>query len=168
MHCFLLPFEQIGQIYAEDVDDSHARGGRDNSSKRLLMRIMSVRGEQNELTNARCLPRIDQIVEYAVKGLFSQRRVAGEAALGIDVDSVLRRRSAQHAIFRGQIVSHALDDDGIASERHMRTVLLACADRDDESRIVAEDGCDLRRIELLYAKRPGNWNWGGKRHRISG
>ena len=31
---------------------------------------------------------------------------------------------------------------------------------------IAEDGTDLRRVELLDSKRTGNWNWGGKRHRI--
>ena len=60
--------------------------------------------------------------------LLSQRRVPGEAALRIDVDSVLHRWSAQHAIFCGQIVSHVLDDDGIAAEREVRTVLLARPD----------------------------------------
>ena len=37
----------------------------------------------------------------------------------------------------------------------------------DEPRIVAEYGGDLRRVELLDAKRAGNWKGGGKGHRIS-
>jgi len=48
----------------------------------------------------------------------------------------------------------------------VRAVLLAGADGYDESRVIAEDGTDLSRVELLDAKRTGNWNWGGKRHRI--
>jgi hypothetical protein len=59
-----------------------------------------------------------------------------------------------------------LDDYGVAAERKVRTVLLARPDRDDEPRIIAEYRTDLRRIELLDPQRPGNWNGGGKSHRI--
>jgi len=46
-------------------------------------------------------------------------------------------------------------------------VLLAGADRYDEARIIGEDGSDLGGVELLDAEWSRNWNWGGKRHRVS-
>jgi hypothetical protein len=42
-----------------------------------------------------------------------------------------------------------LHDDGVAAEREMRSVLFARADGYDESRIVAEHGSDLSRVELF-------------------
>ena len=59
-----------------------------------------------------------------------------------------------------------LDDDGIAAKRKMRPVLLARADGYDETRIIAQNGGDLRGIELLYAQRSGLWKGGGKGHRV--
>ena len=59
-----------------------------------------------------------------------------------------------------------LDDDRVAAQRKVRTVLFARANRYDEPRIIAEYGSDLRRVELLDAKRAGNWKGGGKSHRI--
>jgi hypothetical protein len=100
--------------------------------------------------------------------LFPKRCVSGETSLRINVDSVLHRRSAQHAIFCGEIVSHSLYYDRIAPEREMRSVLLAGTDWYDQTRIITEHGTDLRRIELLDAQRSGIWNSGGKSHRIRG
>ena len=64
------------------------------------MRVVAVRRYEYEFAYARGLPRIEEVVEHSVKGLFSQRRVPREASFGVNVDSILHRRRSQHAIFR--------------------------------------------------------------------
>ena len=64
------------------------------------------------------------------------RRIADVSALGVDVHAVLDRRRAKHAEFSRQVVGEALDDDRIAAEWKMRTVLLTGADRHNETRIL--------------------------------
>ena len=83
--------------------------------------------------------------------LAPQRRISGETALGVDVDAVLQRRRAQHAEFRGEIVREMFDDDRIAAERHVGSVLLARANRNDQSWIVGERVRDLIGTKLLQA-----------------
>ena len=56
MHRFALALEQVREIHAEHVDNSDARNGRRHGRERLLMRIVSVRREQNEFADARRFP----------------------------------------------------------------------------------------------------------------
>jgi hypothetical protein len=65
--------------------------------------------------------------------------------------------------FRRQVVGQALDDDGVGSERHVRPVLLARSDRDDEPLIAMQDGSDLGGPHLFQPAR-GRRRRRGLRH----
>ena len=159
MHGFGLPLEKIAEVHAEDVHDTDAGSARLHRRERFQMRIVFVRGDEDEFPDARRLPRVQQIVERAVQRLSSERRVAREAVLGHDIDAVLERRRTQHAEFRGQLVGKVFDDDRVAAKRKMRSVLLAGAHRNDESRIRRDDGGDLVRPHFLD---PARRRWGSR------
>ena len=74
----LCPSSRSLKSTLEDVDDPHARRPSDDRRERFEVRIVLVRREQNELTNAGRFPRVDEVVEHAVKRLFPERRVPGD------------------------------------------------------------------------------------------
>src|SRR5207253_10816084 len=67
-----------------------------------------------------------------------------------------RRRRAQDLEFPGEFVGETLDDDGIAAEWQMRTMLLAGPDRHDEPRVRLDGDHDFVRSHLLDAQRTGS------------
>jgi hypothetical protein len=168
VHGLPLTVKEVRKIDAENVHDADPRYACDHGCKRFLMWIVPVSRKQNEFTHPGCLPRVEEVVEHPVQGLFPQRSVPRESALRVDIHSILHRWSPQHAIFCGKIVGHSLDNDRIAAEGKVRPMLLASPDRDYEARIVAENGADLSRIELLDPKGSGIRQGGGKSHRITG
>src|SRR6187551_3681286 len=99
------------------------------------MRIVLMRGQQYELLDARRFPGVDEVVQRPVERLLSDRRVPGEAALGLRVDAVFDGRGQKHREFGGEIACQPLDDDRVDSEWEMRPVLLTGADGNDQSRI---------------------------------
>ena len=92
------------------------------------MRIVAVRCKNNERVHAALLPGAEQIVHPAVQGLAAHRGVTRIWTFDGGVDAVGHRRGAQEMKARGQIVGEPLDDERIAAERQMGTVLFAGAD----------------------------------------
>jgi hypothetical protein len=85
--------------------------------------------------------------------LSPERGVARRGTLRVDVHSVFEGRCSQHAELRGKIVRQVFDDDRVATERHVRAVLLAGADWDDEPGVASEHLHDFRGAKLLQAPR---------------
>ena len=136
----------------------------DHGRQRLLMRIVIVCSQEDELAEPGRLPRGQQVVEHAVKGLLAHRRVAGERALGADVHSVLDCGSAQHSIFRREVVGEPLGNERRRSDRQVRTVLLTRPDRHDESGILGQDRRDLSGSHLFEPARRGRGGGEGDGH----
>src|SRR5688500_13958331 len=132
VHRFGLPLEELREIDGEDIDDPHSSGHGNDGCERLLVRIMTMGGEKNEFLEPSSFPGVEQIVQHAVKSFLPHGRVADEAALGVDVDTVLDGGSAQHAELGRKVVGKPLGYDRCGAEREMRSVLLAGSDRDDQ------------------------------------
>jgi hypothetical protein len=155
VHGLALSLEKVGEVDGEDVDRAHAGAGRNDCRQSLKVRVMLVRGQENELANTHRLPRVDEVVQQAVQRLAAERGISGVPALGRDVDAVLKGRRTQHAELGREVVGEPLDDDGVAAQRLVRPVLLARSDRDDHPRVAREHGCHLGWAHFLQPARRG-------------
>ena len=100
MHGLGLALEQVAEVHGKHVHDAHACVRRDDGRQGLEVRVVLVRGQENELANAGGLPGVEQVVQCAMQRLASQRGVAGVRPLCGHVHAILERGCAQHAELR--------------------------------------------------------------------
>ena len=145
------------EIEAEDVD--HLDGGLlgADGAQRLEVGLARLRGEDDELPDA-CpvFPGLDKFVHDTVQRATPESGASREGA-GDGVHPVLDRRCPQDAERGREIVGEVLDDDRVAAERQVGSVLLGGANRYDErgprasSRLRSRPGV----ISFMRQGRPG-------------
>src|SRR5690349_21642265 len=145
--------EQAREVEREDVHGKDARVPRAQRRERLLVRVVAVRGENDERLDTALLPRAEQIVHPAVQRLAAHGGVTGKGALGGGVDAVLDGGRAQDAAGGREVVGEPLDDDCVAAQRQVRPVLFAGAHGDQQPRVarqlvahrVGREGLEVKR-----------------------
>lgn len=125
-------FQIARKIERKDVDRENPGSARAQRGQRLLMRIVAVRGENNESVHAALLPGAKQIIHPAVERLAANGGVPGVGPFRRGVHAVRYRGGAQHLIACGEVVRESFDDERIAAQRKVRPVLLAGADGDQQ------------------------------------
>jgi len=152
MHGLGLRFQEITEVHLEDVYDAHPRARCDDRGERFEVRVVLVRREENEFFDTSCFPGVDEIIECSMERLAAQRGIPGKSTLGIDVHAIFERRCSQDPKFGGEVVREMLNDDRVAAERHVWTVLLTCTDGHDQSGVASEGFSNLGGTELLQAQ----------------
>ncbi len=90
---------KIGKVYSEQIHDTHAGAGRPYGRDRLEVRVVPVRGQEDELVDAMALPGREQIVQHPVKCLLSERHARRILRLRRGVHAVLDRGRPENAEF---------------------------------------------------------------------
>src|SRR5207249_719243 len=146
-------FEVVREVEGEHVDGEHTGLARAQGGERLLVRVVAVGGEDDEAFDTGFLPGSEQIVHPAVQRLAAHGSVAGEGPLGGGVDPIFDCRGAEDLERPGQVVGQALDDDGVATKREVRAVLLARSHRYEEAGIALKNETHLVGDEGLEVQR---------------
>jgi len=120
-------FEIVGEVEGKDVHGEYSSPPRAQRGEGFLMGIMSVGGKNNESVHATLLPGAEQVVHPAVQSFPAHRRIAREGTLGGGVHAIRYRRGAQDAEAARQVVGETLDDERVAAEREVWSMLLAGA-----------------------------------------
>lgn len=91
MHRSVSVFQAAPEVESEHVNREHASLGRAQRGQCFLMRIESVRGENNKRVDAGLFPGSDEVIHPAMQRLAAHGRVAGKFP---PVDAI-------HAVFHG-------------------------------------------------------------------
>src|SRR6266850_1414304 len=152
--------EVVREVQGEHVDGEDAGLAGAQGGERLLVRVVAMSGENDEALDTRLLPGSEQVVHPAVQGFAADGRVAGERPLRGGVDPIFDRRGAQDLQRSGEVVSQALDDDGVATEREVGAVLFTRSHRyeeagialKNETHLVGDEGLEVqRRVHVALA-----------------
>ncbi len=157
VHGFTLAFKQVGKVQPENIHHSYPGSCGYNSRESLLMWIMTMGCQQDKLPYAASFPGIEEIVQKGVQGLPAEARIAKKVSLCGNVDAIFYGGRAQHSILRRKIVSEVFNNDGVAAEWKVRSVLFARADRNDQACICGNDGGYLGWYQLFQAAWSGHW-----------
>ena len=125
--------EIAGEVERKDVDREDASLPGTQRGEGFLVRIVAVGRENNESIHAALLPGAEQIVHPAMQGLAADGRIAGIGTFGCRIHAKGDSRGTQNPEFGGEVVGQPLDDDRIASERQMRSMLFTRADRHEQT-----------------------------------
>src|SRR6266850_929703 len=143
----------VREVQGEHVDGEDAGLAGAQGGERLLVRVVAMSGENDEALDTCLLPGSEQVVHPAVQRFAADGRVAGERPLRGGVDPIFDRRGAQDLQRSGEVVSQALDDDGVATEREVGAVLFARSYRYEEAGIALKNETHLVGDECLEVQR---------------
>jgi len=102
--------EITGEIERKDVHSEHARPPCEQGRQGFLVRIVAVRGKNNEGIDAALLPGAEQVVHPAMQSLTAHGGIARISSLRRGIHAVGDGRSAQDAEAGGEIISEPLND----------------------------------------------------------
>src|SRR5688572_20215519 len=113
------------------------------------MRLVAVRGNENEFGEAVILPGGEELVEGAMERLLAECGGARVCASGTDIHTVVYCGRTEHTEFPGEVDREMSRDQHIGAEWQVRAVLFQRADRDDEAGVAREQCCDVDPAELV-------------------
>lgn len=116
----------------EDIHRPHSCAVGAKGAQGLLVGVLAVGRQNDELLDPTLLPRTYQIVEESVEGLASDGRATRKGRRRGGIHAIFYRRGPEDVEFRREIIGHALDDECVATQGQMWSMLLRCSDGDDE------------------------------------
>ncbi len=119
--------------HRKNVHRAHASSSSAKRAQRFLMRVRPMGGQDDELVHSPGLPVAGQVVEHPVERLPVNRCASRELRYRWRVDAIFYGGCSEHPKLGGEVVSKPFNDERIAPQRKMRTMLLSRADRDNEA-----------------------------------
>lgn len=132
-----------GERDRENVDAANLRLPRPKGAERLLVRIVPVRRQENKLLHPLLFPIPNQVVEKPVEGLTPDGGIAGRRPANGGIDAIFHGRRAQHLERGGEVAGQPFDDQRVASQRKVGTMLFRGTDRNDQAPIALQMRRDL-------------------------
>jgi len=113
------------------------------------MRLMLVGRQEEEFLNAVIFPFGQELVQSSVEGLpLNPRgsRITFLSRIPYSIDEAGRQENSR---LSGNLPRHPLCDEGVGSQRKMRTMLDQGPDREDQAGVPREDSPDFRPGEVF-------------------
>jgi len=127
-----------GKGGGEDIDRAYPRPFGVQGAEGFLVRVGSVRRQDDELLYTSGLPRTYEIVEQTVEGLGMGRCTPREVRRRGGIGAIFYGGCSEHLKLGREVVSEPLDNDGIAAKREMGAMLFGRSNWNDEARIASE------------------------------